>query len=683
MKRPPPSSVVLRLRVLVIGLLATTAIVAALAVLALRTASADLEERVDVLVPTYLDARDVLRNLTAVNTAVIAAASSGGEVAFPDVAASVDAADTALQAVIDSGVGSEEAVSALVEEHRAAIGSWSQYAEELPNVDSELDAAIAELTARFAVVQSTNTALVEELRRILDRDWARSERQLERWTWAIVVVTAATGAIAAISARRTAFALSRPLEKLRDVVRLQRDGETELRASETEGALEVRQLAEDFNQLTEERELLRQGQSAGIVLRELTLDIAASLRDAESDEEAMAAMCERLGSALGVDRCGVFGGVGETWSVMHVWRRDGVTAVQGVNDELLRQATAMILGGPLSRDVQVIPDMADPAGIVGERGRAIATFVRIRALLTAPIFVDGKVSGILGLTMDGAPRQWTADEVYAVRQAAAHASQSLAERAYVTSLKALDKQKSDFLATASHELRTPLTSIAGYVELLEDGDLGELSAQQRRAVDVIHRNATRLRGLIEDLLVLNRIEGRGLSANFDRVDVAVLLHRVGDVLGPIADDAGVDLAMPAGEGQAWVEGDADQLERALTNVIGNALKFTPAGGKATITSTVTTDDEGQTWVRVCCADTGVGVPAEELSLLSTRFFRASNATAGAVPGTGLGLAIVRSIVELHGGSMSITSEEGVGTTVTLVLPTLPVEQVSVPATTPS
>ncbi|MFI7583540.1 ATP-binding protein [Kocuria sp. M1N1S27] len=246
----------------------------------------------------------------------------------------------------------------------------------------------------------------------------------------------------------------------------------------------------------------------------------------------------------------------------------------------------------------------------------------------------------------------------AVRELAEQRQQALDQ------LQELDRQKSEFLSTTNHELRTPLTSISGYLEMLEDGDFGELGAEQRHAVGIAQRNTLRLQLLIEDVLLINRMDQGPQRQRCERVDLAECLDAVLVNLAPQAARGQVRLG--AGPGGPWpVEGDQERLERAITNVVSNAVKFTPPGGAVELTWS--TAGEGSV-VQLHCTDTGMGIPAQDLDKLFTSFTRASNATAQQVPGTGLGLVIVRTIVEQHGGHVHLDSVEGEGTHVVLELP---------------
>jgi signal transduction histidine kinase len=287
-----------------------------------------------------------------------------------------------------------------------------------------------------------------------------------------------------------------------------------------------------------------------------------------------------------------------------------------------------------------------------------------------PVGIGEQGLGVLSLMTVDSPRRWRRYEIQAVQQIAGYVAQSIVDlrlremrESQVDQLTALDRQKTDFMATISHELRTPLTSINGYLELLQDGDYGDLNDTQRDALDIVGRNAHRLRGLIEDLLVLNKIEATGLQSSTEDVEVDSLVAGVADLLRPVADAAGVTLVVDAVDPALTVRVDRGQLERSLINLGSNAVKFTPSGGRATIAAHQVDDQ-----VRITVADTGIGIPEKDLPDLFARFFRASNATAAAIPGTGLGLAIVRAIVEGHGGELEVDSVEDRGTVMTVVLP---------------
>jgi two-component system, OmpR family, phosphate regulon sensor histidine kinase PhoR len=270
-------------------------------------------------------------------------------------------------------------------------------------------------------------------------------------------------------------------------------------------------------------------------------------------------------------------------------------------------------------------------------------------------------------------RAWTMAEANVVQAVAGFVAKAIVEvehqahqREYVKRIEKLDQQKSDFLATVSHELRTPLTLIRGYLEVLLDQATEELTPQQLRMLEVISRNTDRLRSLIEDVLVLSRIEGGVRKADFAEVSIHGLITRVGEELSLLAEANSVELEIDAGPQEAIVLGERTSLDRAVLNILSNAIKFSRPGKVVTISSRL---DKSARRVLISCQDHGVGIPAHDLADLFTRFFRASNATDQAIPGTGLGLSIAKQIVEEHhGGVLRLTSVEEEGTTVVMELP---------------
>jgi signal transduction histidine kinase len=226
----------------------------------------------------------------------------------------------------------------------------------------------------------------------------------------------------------------------------------------------------------------------------------------------------------------------------------------------------------------------------------------------------------------------------------------------------LDSAKTNFMSTVSHELRTPLTSIAGYVELLLDAEAGELGPSQQRMLEAVARNTRRLRELVEDMLILSKIESGAFRTAKVPVDVAALVRNALAAIAPAAAKASVGLHIEV-HGPLPLTVDPEQIDRLLMNLLANAVKFTPPDG--TVTVTARREDDV---VLIVVADTGMGIPQAEQQALFVRFFRASNAIHRAIPGAGLGLAIVRTIVDNHGARVEVESTEKAGTTVTVRLP---------------
>jgi len=229
-------------------------------------------------------------------------------------------------------------------------------------------------------------------------------------------------------------------------------------------------------------------------------------------------------------------------------------------------------------------------------------------------------------------------------------------------LRELDALKSDLVASVSHELRTPLTSIVSFTNLLLDGLGADTLVDQAEFIGVIGRNTQRILRLVDDLLLLDRLESDTPPMEPESVDVARLVELAASSIQPVAKERGVTLGWQV-TGGPRVRGDGGRLGQVVDNLLANAVKFTPAGGEVNVAA-CPVDGE---W-RLVVSDTGIGIPVGELGGLFQRFYRASNARTEEVSGSGLGLAIAHRVVELHGGTIEISSAEGEGTEVTVTLP---------------
>jgi signal transduction histidine kinase len=239
------------------------------------------------------------------------------------------------------------------------------------------------------------------------------------------------------------------------------------------------------------------------------------------------------------------------------------------------------------------------------------------------------------------------------------------DHASLQRLQEVDQVKQELVSTVSHELRTPITSISGYTELLAEGDLGELSEEQLDAIGRIERNASRLRVLVDDLLTLSREEADELEIAEEEVDLRAVVRETAELAQELVRGRRLEVLVSVPDSPVLVRGDGRALERVATNLVGNAVKFTPDGGRITLVA----ESSGSRGALVV-GDTGMGISADEQEQLFTRFFRTTSATSQAIQGSGLGLSIVHAIVTRHGGAVSVWSEPGVGTTVRAELPLL-------------
>ncbi len=235
----------------------------------------------------------------------------------------------------------------------------------------------------------------------------------------------------------------------------------------------------------------------------------------------------------------------------------------------------------------------------------------------------------------------------------------------VTQERELDRLKDEFVATVSHELRTPLTSMMGFLEMLREGEAGGLTPEQSRFLGIVYRSSERLQRLVGDLLFVARLDASGLQLHLeDGVRLDEVVTDSIESSSALARSKDIELTFACNEPNGVaVRGDKERLAQVTANLLSNALKFTPSGGKVGARVFI----EGEDGV-LEIEDTGIGIPEAEQERLFSRFFRSSTATSQAIPGTGLGLAIARAIAEAHGGSITVKSKVGDGTCFRVVIP---------------
>jgi two-component system phosphate regulon sensor histidine kinase PhoR len=460
--------------------------------------------------------------------------------------------------------------------------------------------------------------------------------------------------------------VSGPLHDTTSMVRSRARGDMQIRVVPS-GPADLRDLAQSMNFLSDETNRMREAEAdrdrlqAGV--RQAAIRIREHLRGQEILTEAVTAVREHLR----VDW--VYAGI----------VRGGQLTLEGVNESaraadgdmvgyLPPDAIDWLRGIYRNRSSHRVQDLAGPeAQDIPVQIRKGLLELGGAALLLTPFGAGPELLGALGLLRYDPASPWTDAEAAAVESLARdigrgleHARLYEGEEHLVAELKSLDAAKTSFLASASHDLRSPLTSIIGYVEILADGDEGRLLPTQARMLDAVDRNARRLMTLIENMLTTAKIELGGFTTRRSRVDLAGLVAAAADVIRPAAAAGGLDLEVSCPPSGLVVDGDADQLDRVLVNLLSNAVKYTPKGGQ--VRTALACDGDSAV---LTVADTGIGIPAQDQAALFTRFFRASNAVAGAVPGSGLGMSIARTIVANHQGDISVESAEGAGTTVTV------------------
>jgi signal transduction histidine kinase/CHASE3 domain sensor protein len=587
---------------------------------------------------------------------------------------SLDATGAHLHAI------GEHHLDAKLADERALAKQWLEtYADPIvskprPSNAAELyqQQSSKQVFDRFRAADSAVGSSLDANRRRLREDSQRLDGLVVP---ILIIATGLAVLTAAVVSFRIASGLTRPLRALRTVVgRLDR-GDLGARANEQDGPSEVRALARAVNAVGRRARAEAIVDRDAEVFRQRTRLIASTIRRTTNGSKMAELLVRGLGDAMEADRVWL-----QIYSADRVpqltaqWHREPLKPLPDPLPEQLETTRGLADRLWETGHIITIDDHRTYEPTIAGRGAfALAQSIGASASLLVPVGDSTSAFGLLWVSMS---RHWTLTETGIVQHLAADLAHSLVQAHVIERqaqavqlLRELDQAKADFIATVSHELRTPLTSISGYLEMLQDGDAGQLPEPAAAMLSIIDRNATRLRNLIEDLLTQSRIDAGRLRLELANVQLRPLLHSVLSAMAPLASASDVKLDLTSAQDDLSVQADAQQLEQVFTNLISNALKFTPPGGSVLVTLSPAEDDGLVIEVR----DTGMGIPPGESPNLFTRFFRASNAAEAALPGTGLGLAIVQEIVHRHGGAVDIDSELGVGTTVTVWLPAIPLD----------
>lgn len=371
------------------------------------------------------------------------------------------------------------------------------------------------------------------------------------------------------------------------------------------------------------------------------------------------------------------------------WRSSGKTAIEWViAHKLPRLTTDLALEQHFSDEV-----------MIAQEG--------IRSTLILPLLVGGEAVG--SMTMDSRmPGAYTQEHVTAlsgfaeplaaaVRNAQLHAevvrysdelerlveARTLELQTANGHLADVSRHKSAFLANMSHELRTPLNAILGFSDLLCDQTFGPLTAKQARYANHIQTSGRHLLALINDLLDLSKVEAGKLTLRLEPFDLSEALTIAVYEIRPVADTKQLTLTLDAGAAAITLTADPVRFKQIIYNLLSNAVKFTPEGGRITVSARVQREAAGvggedtpltPPFVEIAVADTGIGIAAEDLSRLFTRFTQLEIETTKQFQGSGLGLALTKQLVELHGGTIALASAgPSQGSCFTVRLPLAPAE----------
>ncbi len=582
-------------------------------------------------------------------------------------------------AALDLAATDDPPLADLVRRQHETATIWlEQYGR--PAVDGRGTSLASQQAAKaaFDSYRAANTEVGDALRARNNASLARSTLLI--WVSLGVLVTlAAVGLLLIlVPALRMLRLIGPPLEDLQRTVARLRAGDLSARVDSRVGVVEIQAVSAAVNELAAEHQHRRERDAENLRLaasvRDLSVQIGSSLdldhvvrTGAEGLTEhfgADAAWVRIFGDAdtggnpgLGVRHPAVPDGSPPTNRLLAAGRRMGEVAWQ-------RQTYYL-----LDRD-----ETADPEFVTQEDADAIfavPTESTAQHILFVPIGVGPQCLGYLGLSRSANRPRWGISEVDALLgvgrdlgRATLHARLFERESYLVAELQEIDGRKSDFVSMVSHELRTPLASIIGHLEIVQSGDLGVVDPDMEPSLGAIDRNAVRLTTLIEDLLLLSRIEQRAQPAKLHPLDLVAVAEDVVELHRDPAEHRGIHIELDRVE-PAPVLGDELELERVLGNLLSNAIKYSATDSTVGLQVEVV-DDQVVTRIR----DHGIGVSSRDQAQLFQRFFRSANPAAQSVPGTGLGLAITKLIVEKHGGTIEVDSELGLGSTFTVTLPRL-------------
>jgi signal transduction histidine kinase len=289
--------------------------------------------------------------------------------------------------------------------------------------------------------------------------------------------------------------------------------------------------------------------------------------------------------------------------------------------------------------------------------------VQLQSVLFVPLKVEDKIIGILGAYCTH-PERFGKKEVDFFQLAAGLVAIALENARSYEAIEKLIGERSRFMTRVAHNLRAPLAAVLGILEVVQGGYLGRLSDSQREHLQQVDRRAQMMISLINELLTLARSRSERQKITIEQINLKELAGRIQRAFQAKAVEKKVNLGVTIPDNLPEIWADDVMIEQLLENLVSNAIKYTPSGGRVWLAFSTGTNGT----VRVEVSDNGIGIPKADIPNLFKEFFRTENAKAVEEIGTGLGLAIVKAIVDLHGGRIRVESEEGLGTIFVVHLP---------------
>ncbi|HVG32143.1 MAG TPA: GAF domain-containing protein [Pyrinomonadaceae bacterium] len=401
--------------------------------------------------------------------------------------------------------------------------------------------------------------------------------------------------------------------------------------------------------------------------------LVLSLQQTTEARRGVEVVVERVGQLLELDRCIVMlFGEDERADFLGEWCAEGVAQISEDKEILERSPIAHWIR--THRQPLVIADVDKHT--LSEGIEDLNERMSLRSLAVVPIVHQGRVIGSLSAHQTRARRAWAQDDVELLMAVATQVGSSLENARLISELREVNRLKDEFLATLSHELRTPLTAIKGWIELLSESEALTLDDELAEGVGVIKASTLSLSQLISDLLDLSRIQRKGLQLERRPCDVNRAVMEAVQAVRQDIHARRQELRLELKENLPVAFLDAHRVQQILWNLLTNAIKFTPEGGRITVRSWMIAPDgilinedesDALRWIVVEVEDTGEGIPADFLPFVWDRFRQADGSSTRRHGGLGIGLALVKELVEAHGGHVEAKSDSA-GTIFTVRLP---------------
>ena len=337
---------------------------------------------------------------------------------------------------------------------------------------------------------------------------------------------------------------------------------------------------------------------------------------------------------------------------------------KGVREEIIKEAKAKLgegIAGRVAKDLKpiLIEDFNKHPELKTRDGRRYKT----NSCVSVPLVVEGSVVGVINVTDKTDGTSFTKDDLDVLMSIADNVAGVIRNSKIYEELKRINEMKSDFLAVLSHELKNPLNNIMASLDTFLEEAGKELKPEHARFLTLARNNIERLARLVHDLLDISKFEAGKIELTRTQIAINRLVKEAGESFADLFRKKGVYFSTEAPEEEITVWGDEDRIEQVLTNLLTNALKFTPQGGRVSLRL----EDAGED-VKISVADTGKGISKDDIGRIFDKFCTISIGQSGLSQGAGLGLCISRDIVSMHKGSIWAESEEGKGSKFFVQLP---------------